>query len=95
MEYLCLLREGFYVRWICAFHEKGFDIRSWCLLGETLALEVYTFHEKGFQYKFLVSLEKCRDGKDIDVLWDVIFVICMIYESMRDMEVKDSKNMGL
>ena len=29
--------------------------------------------------------------KDIDVLWDVIFVICMIYESMRGMEVKDSK----
>ena len=33
--------------------------------------------------------------KDIDVLWDVVFVICIIYESMRDMEVKDSKNMGL
>ena len=33
--------------------------------------------------------------KDIDVLWDVVFVICMIYESMRDMEVKDSKNMIL
>ena len=29
--------------------------------------------------------------KDIDVLWDVVFVICMIYGSMRDMEVKDSK----
>ena len=33
--------------------------------------------------------------KDIDVLWDVVFVIYMIYGSMRDMEVKDSKNMGL
>ena len=33
--------------------------------------------------------------KDIDVLWDVVFVICMIYGSMRDMEVKDSKNMIL
>ena len=33
--------------------------------------------------------------KNIDILWDVIFVICMIYGSMRDMEVKDSKNMGL
>ena len=33
--------------------------------------------------------------KDIDVLWDVIFVICMIYGSMRDIEVKDSKNMIL
>ena len=29
--------------------------------------------------------------KDIDVLWDVVFVICMIYGSIRDMEVKDSK----
>ena len=28
--------------------------------------------------------------KDIDVLWDVVLVICM-----RDMEVKDSKNMRL
>ena len=33
--------------------------------------------------------------KDIDVSWDVISVICMIYGSMRDMEVKDSKNMIL
>ena len=33
--------------------------------------------------------------KDIDVLWDVIFVIYMIYGSMRDIEVKDSKNMRL
>ena len=33
--------------------------------------------------------------KDIDVLRDVIFVLCMIYESMRDMEVKDSKSMRL
>ena len=29
--------------------------------------------------------------KDIDVLWDIVFAICMIYGSMRDMEVKDSK----
>ena len=33
--------------------------------------------------------------KDIDVLCDVVFVICMIYESMRDVEVKDGKNMRL
>ena len=33
--------------------------------------------------------------KDIDVLLDVIFVICMIYGSIRDMEIKDSKNMRL
>ena len=33
--------------------------------------------------------------KDIDVLWDIVFVICVIYGIMRDMVVKDSKNMGL
>ena len=26
--------------------------------------------------------------KDIDVLWDVVFVICKIHGSMRDMKVK-------
>ena len=41
-------------------------------------------------YECLASLEKCGDGKDIDVLWDVVFVI-----SMRDMIVKGSKNMRL
>ena len=39
----------------------------------------------------MASLKKCGDCKDIDVLWDVVFVICMIYGSMRDMEVKDSE----
>ena len=33
--------------------------------------------------------------KDIDVLWDVVSVMCMTYGSMRDVEVKDSKNMIL
>ena len=46
-------------------------------------------------YECLASLEKCGDGKDIDVLWDILFVICVIYENMKDMEVKDSKNMRL
>ena len=46
-------------------------------------------------YKCLASLEKCGDGKDIDVLWDTVFVICAIHENMRDMEVKDCKNMRL
>ena len=32
---------------------------------------------------------------NIDVLWDIVFAIYMIYGSMRDMEVKDSKNMRL
>ena len=46
-------------------------------------------------YECLASLEKCGDGKDIDVLLDVVFVICMIYGSMRDMVVKDSENMRI
>ena len=29
------------------------------------------------------------------MLWDVVFVIYVIYGSMRDMEIKDSKNMRL
>ena len=33
--------------------------------------------------------------KDIDVLWDVVFVTYVIYGNMRDMEIKDSKNMRL
>ena len=33
--------------------------------------------------------------KDIDVLYDVIFVICTIYGSVRDVKVKDRKNMRL
>ena len=33
--------------------------------------------------------------KDIDVSWDVVFVICVIYGSMRDMKIIDSKNMRL
>ena len=61
MKYLCLLREWPYVRRICAFHEKSFDMKSWCLLREGLLLEVvvpsqrrvlvkkvHAFHEKGF-----------------------------------------------
>ena len=46
-------------------------------------------------YECLASLEKYRDGKDIDVLLDVVFVICVIYGSMRDMVVKVSENMRL
>ena len=33
--------------------------------------------------------------KDIDLLWDVVFIICVIYGSMKDMVVKDSENMRL
>ena len=46
-------------------------------------------------YECLASLEKCGDGKDIDVSLDVVFVICVIYGSMRDMVVKDGENMRL
>jgi len=40
----------------------------------------------------LASLKKCEDGKDITVLWDVV---CMIYGSIINMVVNDSKNMRL
>ena len=33
--------------------------------------------------------------KDIDVLWDIVFGICMTYGNMRDMDAKDSENMIL
>ena len=33
--------------------------------------------------------------KYINILWDVVFLICTIYGSMSDMEVKDNKNMIL
>ena len=46
-------------------------------------------------YECLASLEKYRDGKDIDVLLDVVFVICVIYGSMKYMVVKDTENMRL
>ena len=46
-------------------------------------------------YECLASLKKCGDDKDIDVLLDVVFVIYVIYGSMRDMVVKDSENMRL
>ena len=46
-------------------------------------------------YECLAFLEKCRDDKDIDILWDIVFVICVIYGIMRDMVVKDSKNIRL
>ena len=46
-------------------------------------------------YECLASLEKYGDGKDIDVLLDVVFVICVIHGSMKDMMVKDSENIRL
>ena len=51
--------------------------------------------KRAFSMSAWYLLRSVEMVKDIDVLWDIVFVICMIYESMRDMEVKDSKNMIL
>ena len=59
-----------------------------------LVIEVHAFNEKGFcmsVWHFLRSMEMVKT----DVLLDVVFVICVIYGSMRDMVVKDSENMRL
>ena len=45
----------------------------------TLVIEVHAFIRRAFSMSVVAYLEKCGDGKDIDVLWDVVFVICMIY----------------
>ena len=50
---------------------------------------------RAFSISVWYFLRSVKMVKDIDVLWDIVFVICMIYGSMRDMEVKDSKNMRL
>ena len=50
---------------------------------------------RAFSMSFLYLLRSVEMVKDIDILWDIVFVICMIYGSMRDIEVKDSKNMRL
>ena len=50
---------------------------------------------RAFSMSVWYLLKSVEMVKDIDVLWDVVFVICMIYESMRDMEIKNSKNMRL
>ena len=51
--------------------------------------------KRAFSMSVWYLLRSVKMVKDIDVFMDVVFVICMIYGSMRDMEVKDSKNMGL
>ena len=50
---------------------------------------------RAFSMSVWYLLRSVEMVKDIDVLWDVVFVICVIYGSMRDMEIKDSKNMRL
>ena len=53
------------------------------------------FMRRAFSISVWYFLRSVKMVKDIDILWDVVFVICMIYRSMRDMKVKDSKNMIL
>ena len=50
---------------------------------------------RAFSMSVWYLLRSVEMVKDIDVLWDIIFIICMIYGNMRDIGVKDSKNMGL
>ena len=80
--------------WQCSFsccevinsvviHEKGFSNNNSCFLWE------------GFSMSVWYLLRSVKMVKDIDVSRDVVFVICMIYGSMRDMDVKDNENMRL
>ena len=50
---------------------------------------------RAFSMSVWYLLRSVEMVKDINVLCDVVFIICMIYGSMRDMKVKDSKNMRL
>ena len=50
---------------------------------------------RAFSMSVWYLLRSVEMVKDIDVLWDVVFVVCMIYDSMWDMEVKDSKYVRL
>ena len=85
-----------FVRSSCAFYEKSFDVRSWCLLGEGFYLKKFMLSmRRAFSMSVWYFLRSVEMVKDIDVLWDVVFVVCMIYGSVRDMVVKDSKNMRL
>ena len=79
-----------------AFHENGFDMRSWYLLGEGLQHQKFMSSiGRVFSMSVQHLLRSVEMVKDINVLWDVVFVICVIYGSMRDMVVKDSENMRL
>ena len=60
-----------------------------------LAIIIHASYEKDFSMSVWYLLRSVEMVKDIDVLWDVVFVICMIYGSMRDMDVKDNENMRL
>ena len=50
---------------------------------------------KAYRMSVWYLLRSVEMVKDIDVLWDIVFVKCMIYGSIRDMEFKDSENMRL
>ena len=51
--------------------------------------------KRAFSMSIWYLLKSVEMVKDIDVLWDIVFVMCMMYGSMRDMEAKDSNNMRL
>ena len=51
--------------------------------------------KRAFSMSIWYLLRSVEMVKDIDVLWDIVFVMCMMYGSMRDMEAKDSNNMRL
>ena len=51
--------------------------------------------KRAFSMSIWYLLRSVEMVKDIDVLWDIVLVMCMMYGSMRDMEAKDSKNMRL
>ena len=50
---------------------------------------------RAFSMSVWYLLRSVEIVKDINVVWDVVFVIYVIYGSIRDMKIKDSKNMRL
>ena len=53
------------------------------------------FMRRAFNMSVWYLLRSVEMKKDIDALWDVVFITCVIYGSMRDMEIKNGKNMSL
>ena len=48
---------------------------------KTLVIEIHAFHEKGFLYEYLISLEKCGDGKRYKCF--VGCSICNMYDTWK------------
>ena len=53
------------------------------------------YMRRAFSMSVWYLLRSMEKVKDIDVFWDVVFVICKIHGSIKDIEVKDSKDMRL